>query len=88
MHLSMCGGGKPITLEEGTMTNRKLSLIVSSFALATGIFTAGMLISPPVTMAVSNQGIDVARMALNAPKDLPSFDATYQRHTGVLDTLK
>jgi hypothetical protein len=70
------------------MTNRKLSLIVSSFALATGIFTAGMLISPPVTMAVSNQGIDVARMAFNAPIDLPSFDATYQRHTGVLDTLR
>jgi len=80
--------GKPITHEEGIMTNRKLSLIVGPFALATGIFTAGMLISPPVTMALSNQGIDVARMAFNAPNDLPSFDATYQRHTGVLDTLR
>jgi len=56
--------------------------------VAIGIFTARMLISPPVTMAATNQGIDVAQTAFNAPKDLPSFDASYQRHTGVLDTLK
>jgi hypothetical protein len=31
-------------------------------------------------------GIDVAEIAV--PKDLPSFDDTYQRHTGVLDTLR
>jgi len=70
------------------MTNRKLSLIAASLVVAMGIFTARMLISPPVTMAATNQGIDVAQMALNTPKDLPSFDASYQRHTGVLDTLK
>ena len=70
------------------MTSRKLSFVGASLAVAIGIFAARMLISPPVTMAVSNQGIDVARMAFNAPNDLPSFDATYQRHTGVLDTLR
>jgi hypothetical protein len=77
-----------MTHEEGIMTNRKLSLIAASLVVAVGIFTARMLISPPVTMAATNQGIDVAQMALNTPKDLPSFDATYQRHTGVLDALK
>ena len=70
------------------MTNRKLSLIAASLVVAVGIFTARMLISPPVTIAATNQGMDVAQMALNAPKDLPFFDATYQRHTGILDTLK
>ena len=69
------------------MTNRKLSLIAASLVVAIGIFTARMLISPPVTMAATNQGIDVAQMALNAPTNLPSFDASFQRHTGVLDTL-
>jgi uncharacterized membrane protein YccF (DUF307 family) len=69
------------------MTNRKLSFVVGSFALAIGIVMAGMLMSAPVTMAVTNQCLDVARMAFNAPKGLPSFDTAYQRHTGVLDTL-
>src|SRR5215217_2363910 len=70
--------GKPITHEEGIMTIRKLSLIAASLAVAIGIFAARMLISPPLTMAATNQGIDVAQMALDAPRDLPSFDATYQ----------
>ena len=70
------------------MTNRKLAFVGASLAVAIGIFAARMLISPPVTMAATNQGINVAQMAFHAPRDLPSFDATYQRHTGVLDTLK
>jgi len=28
------------------------------------------------------------QMTVNAPRDLPSFDDTYQRHLGVLDTLR
>ena len=28
------------------------------------------------------------RERLYVPRDLPSFDDTYQRHTGVLDTLR
>ena len=74
------------------MTNGKLSLIAASvaasLALATGLFWARMLISPPVTEAATIQGVEVGRLTLNASKDLPSFDDTYQRHTGVLDTLK
>ena len=46
-----------------------------------------MLTSPPVSEAAMNPGIDVAQIALNAPKNLPSFDETYQMHTGVLHTL-
>jgi hypothetical protein len=38
--------------------------------------------------AATNPGLDVAQIALNAPKNLPSFDDTYQMHTGVLDTLR
>ena len=87
MHLSPCGGRKA-DHAWGIMTVRKLSLIAASLAVAIGIFAARMLISPPLTMAATNQGINVAQMALDAPRDLPSFDATYQRHTGVLDTLK
>ena len=32
--------------------------------------------------------IDPVQMTLNAPRDLPSFDDSYQRHLGVLDTLR
>jgi hypothetical protein len=59
------------------MTNRKLSFVVGSFALAIGIVMAGMLMSAPVTMAVTNQGLDVARMAFNAStspiKGIPEY---------------
>ena len=57
----------------------------ASLVVATGLFWARMLISPPVTLAATDAGIDVAEMVV--PKDLPSFDDRYQRHTGVLDTL-
>ena len=70
------------------MTKGKLSLIAASLAVAAGLFWGGMLTSPPVAQAATNQGIDVTKLTVNAPKDLPSFDATYQRHLGVLDTLK
>jgi len=70
------------------MTKGKLVLIAASLAVVTGLFWGRMLTSPPVAQAATNPGIDVAKVTLNAPKDLPSFDATYQRHLGVLDTLK
>jgi hypothetical protein len=69
------------------MTKGKLSLIAASLAVATGLFWARMLISPPLTEAATSKGIDIGQMTLDAPKDLRSFDDTYQRHTGVLDTL-
>ena len=67
------------------MTKRTFFMIAASLVVATGLFWARMLISPPVTLAATDAGIDVAEMVM--PKDLPSFDDTYQRHTGVLDTL-
>jgi hypothetical protein len=74
------------------MTKGKLSLIAASvaasLALATALFWARMLISPPVTEAATIQGVEVGRLTFNASNDLPSFDDSYQRHTGVLDTLK
>jgi hypothetical protein len=70
------------------MTKRTLSIIAASFVIATGLFWARMLTSPPVSEAATPHGLDVTQMAFNLPKDLPSFDDTYQRHTGVLDTLR
>ncbi|HKG84186.1 MAG TPA: hypothetical protein VKB16_13685 [Beijerinckiaceae bacterium] len=67
------------------MTKRTLSMIAASLVVATGLFWARMLISPPVTLAATDAGIDVAELVVL--KDLPSFDDSYQRHTGVLDTL-
>ena len=67
------------------MTKRTLSMIAASLVVATGLFWARMLTSPPVAEAAMDNGIDVAEMVV--AKDLPSFDDRYQRHTGVLDTL-
>ncbi|HKG77339.1 MAG TPA: hypothetical protein VKA90_07550, partial [Beijerinckiaceae bacterium] len=76
---------KPIT-QEGIMTRGKgkLSLLAASLAVATALFWSQMLISPPVTQAAMDQGIDVVQITFNARKGLPSSDATYQRHI-VLD---
>jgi hypothetical protein len=68
------------------MAKRTFFLIAASLVVATGLFWARMLTSPPVTEAAMDPGIDVAEIAV--PKGLPSFDDTYQRHTGVLDTLR
>ncbi|MFL5134177.1 MAG: hypothetical protein ACJ8C6_06450 [Microvirga sp.] len=68
---------------------RKFSLIAASFVVATALFGARMLTSPPVSeAAATNPGINVGQIAFTAPENLPSFDDTYQRHTGVLDTLR
>jgi hypothetical protein len=32
--------------------------------------------------------VPVEQLTLNAPKNLPDFHDSYQRHLGVLDTLK
>jgi len=69
------------------MTKRTFSLIGASFVVAAGLFGARMLTSPPISeAATTNPGIDVGQIA---PKDLASsFEDRYQRHTGVLDTLR
>jgi hypothetical protein len=35
-----------------------------------------------------NPGIDAGQLTSNASKNMPSFDDKYQRHLGVLDTLR
>jgi len=54
------------------------------------VFGASLVASPARTEASTYvmAQTDPLQMTLNAPRDLPSFDDTYQRHTGVLDTLR
>jgi hypothetical protein len=66
---------------------RKFSLIAAAFVVATGLFGA-WLTSLPASEAAMNPGIYVGQVGFNAPKNLPSFDDSYQRHMGVLDTLR
>ena len=70
------------------MTKRNLSLLGASIAVATGLFWAKILIAPNVTEAATVSGIDTDQVALASPKEMPSFDSKYQRHMGVLDTLR
>ena len=70
-----------------TMTN-KLFGLAAAFAVATGLFWTTMLTAPPVTLAATSQSLDIRELATHTPKDLPSFDDSYQRHMGVLDVLK
>jgi hypothetical protein len=70
-----------------TMT-RKLFGLAAASTVATGLFWFTMLTAPPVTLAATSQGLDISELAANTPKDLPSFDDTYQRHMGILDVLK
>jgi hypothetical protein len=66
----------------------KLTFIVASLAAATGLFWAKVLIAPPISEAAITSSIPVEQLTLNAPKDLRDFEADFQRHIGVLDTLK
>ena len=71
--------------------SRSMKLLEASAAVsavAIGIFWVGLLGAPkPVEAGVSPTGLDPEQIALGTPRDLPSFDATYERHMGVLDTL-
>jgi len=64
---------------------RKFSLFAASFVVATGLFGAWMLTSPPASEAAMKPSIDVSQIGFNASRNLPSFDDKYQRGTGVLD---
>jgi hypothetical protein len=57
--------------------SRKFSVLAASFVVATGLFSAWMLASPPVSVAAVKPGIDASQIEFNAPKNMPSF--------GVLD---
>jgi hypothetical protein len=66
---------------------KKAFMLAAAFVVATGLFGFKMLIAPPVTLAAQSQGLDIQQLAQSTPRDLPSFDAKYQRHLGVLDVL-
>ena len=70
------------------MTKAKLTLIAASVAVAIGLFAVKMLIAPPISEAAITASIPVEQLTLNAPKNLPNFEDRYERHLGVLDTLK
>ncbi len=69
---------------------KRYILIALTLGIGTAlIFVGPLLINPPRTVAkASTGGIDVRFREPGAPKDLPSFDDHYQRHTGVLDVLR
>jgi hypothetical protein len=46
------------------------------------------MLTTPVSEAAVKPGIDVSQIEFSASKNMPSFDDKYQRHTGVLDTLR
>ena len=66
---------------------KKLLVLAAALGVATGLFGFKMLISPPVILAATSQGLDIHQLAQSTPKDLPSFDAEFQLHLGVLDVL-
>ena len=70
------------------MTKAKLSFIAASMAVVSGFFLVKILVAPPVSEAAPLGSIPVEQLTLNAPKNLPHFEDHYQRHIGVLDTLK
>lgn len=69
---------------------RVLEISGAAMAIAVGLFWVSLVASPAPTEAstYAMAQIDPDQMTRNAPRDLPSFDATYQRHIGVLDTLR
>jgi hypothetical protein len=81
------GGRRTPRLQEGIMVNTKLTLIAASVAVVVGLFAVKMLITPPISEAATVDSIPVEQLTLNA-KNLPYFEDNYQRHLGVLDTLK
>ena len=66
---------------------KKLFGLAAALVVGAGLFGIKMSIAPPVTLAATSSSIDVNQIARSAPTDLPSFDARYQRHLGVLDVL-
>ena len=66
---------------------KKPYMLAAALVVATGLVGVKMLVAPPVTLAAQSQGLDIQQLAQSTPGDLPSFDAKYQRHLGVLDVL-
>ena len=78
-------------LRDKFMAQRRSTRVAETSAVATaiavGVFWAAIVFSPKPTEA-DEPNLSPAQLTLGAGRDLPSFDDTYQRHTGVLDTLR
>jgi hypothetical protein len=79
-------GGASASSEDKPMTNKPI-VLAAALVVTAGLVGFKMLVYPPVTLAAPSQSVDIHQIALSTPKDLPSFDANYQRHIGVLDVL-
>jgi hypothetical protein len=82
-------GGTPV-LREAHMTRFTKMFAAVSGAVAIGLFGISALVTAPAPTEASTYvaaQVDPDQMTRNAPRDLPSFDQTYQRHLGVLDVL-
>jgi hypothetical protein len=56
--------------------------------LAVAVFWTALIGSPRSTEADQRDiQVNPTQLTLDAPRDLPSFEDKFQRHTGVLDTL-
>lgn len=69
------------------MSKRNRYLAACSILVAAGLLFGKMLLAPPVSEAATLLTLSPEQITLTAAKGLPSFDDSYQRHTGVLDTL-
>ena len=72
---------------EDNMRRTKLPLLAASALIATALFWTKIVFAPPTTLAAASHGMEIDEAQFAAPKNLPSFDDTYQRHIGVLDVL-
>jgi hypothetical protein len=69
---------------------RVLEISGAAMAVAVGLFGASLVASPAPTEAATAPiaQIDTQQITRDSTRALPSFDDTYQRHLGVLDTLR
>ncbi len=81
-----------LVLKDDTMSKRNWSLFAAAVMVATAMFWATMLTSPPQSEAALQESPNMAdvidQLALTADPNIPSFEDKYQRHMGVLDVLK
>jgi hypothetical protein len=69
---------------------RSVAVVEVSLALTllmVGVFWAALIGWHDATEAGTDSGVNPEQITINAPRDLPSFNDRYRRHTGVLDTL-
>ena len=69
------------------MSLKTLTIVASSVVLG-GLFWANGMIEARVSSAAAPQRVNVEEIGRTLPGNLRLFEDDYQRHYGVLDTLK